>query len=505
MSYMGLDIGTTGCKALVFDSRGNEVASAYREYKTLTPREGWAELDSEHVCRCGMDVIREAATACSKDRIRGLGISSQGEAFTPIDAKGNMLCNAMVSFDTRTHDLCETWSVKFGRERLYRITGHTVHTMFSLFKLLWLREHHPDIWKKTHQFLCFEDLMHSRLGLDPAMAWSLAGRTMLFNVIKHKWDPEILTSAGVKPSQLARPLPSGSRVGIIPSAVAKVVGLPDDVFVVTGGHDQICGALGSGVTTDGMGMYATGTVECITPAFHAPVFSAELYESNLCTYDYSIEGMYATVAFCLTGGNILKWFRDEWSEKEVAEAARTGANAYERILDTMEDKPSGLLVLPYFTPSGTPHFDTETKGAILGLRLTTRKRDVLRALLEGVAFEMRMNLDILKRAGIHIRELRAIGGGARSRRWTQLKADVLNTPITTVKLTEAGCFGAAMLAKAADTGESISTVVKEWVQTEHVVQPNAANAETYEKLFPTYLNLYPAIRSLYKSKISAGT
>lgn len=496
MSYLGLDIGTTGCKALVFDEQGRPLASAYREYPVLAPQEGWAELDSERVMRACLEVVREAAGAAAGDPVCGLGVSSQGEAFTPLDAQGRLLGNGMVSSDARARTLCETWGREFGREKLYRLTGHTVHPMFTLFKLLWLREQRPEIWNQTAQCLCYEDLFHKRLGLDPAIGWSLAGRTMLFNVLTHAWDAEILAAVGLRPDQLARPLPSGAKAGVIPAVVARSLGLPDGVVVVTGGHDQICGALGAGVTTEGMAMYATGTVECITPAFLKPVFSPELYQSNLCTYDYTMGGLYTTVAFSLTGGNLLQWFRDEWSAAEVAEAARAGRNAYELILEQMPETPSGLLVLPYFTPSGTPYFDTDTKGAILGLRLTTHKRDVLRALLEGVAFEMRLNLDILRRSGVPIRELRAIGGGARSRRWTQLKADVLHTPITTVRVPEAGCLGTAMLAKAAVTGESLAAMVGAWVQTDQVVQPDPERAAFYDRQFDTYRRLHPALCAL---------
>jgi xylulokinase len=206
--------------------------------------------------------------------------------------------------------------------------------------------------------------------------------------------------------------------------------------------------------------------------------------------------MYTTVAFSLTGGNLLKWFRDEWGEREVAEAARSGVSAYEVLLRQIGDKPSSLLVLPYFTPTGTPYFDARATGAILGLRLTTRRAEVLRALLEGVTFEMRLNLSILERSGVKIEELRAIGGGARSLIWTQLKADVLNKPITTVAVTEAGCLGVAMLARAADTGETLSDIVRTWVKTGAVVEPNAENAAYYQERFAVYVKLYPTLKEV---------
>jgi len=496
MSYMGLDVGTTGCKAVVFDEHGHQLTSAYREYPVLSPQDGWAELDSAQVAGSCLAVIKEAAHSSAADPVRGLGISSQGEAFTPIGPNGEMLGNGMVSSDTRAAEIVDRFSREFGEKKLYEITGHTPYPMFTLFKLLWLRENRPDVWRNAAKFYCFEELIHYHLGLEPAISWPLAGRTMLFDVRKHEWSAEILDSVGLDRSRLARTLPSGAVVGTVPPEVARELGLPEGVIVVTGGHDQTCGALGAGVASPGRAVYATGTVECITPAFTEPIFSDELFRNNLCTYDFTAKGMYTTVAFCLTGGNLLKWFRDEFAQAEVAEAKKLDISPYELILRDMPEEPSKLLVLPYFTPTGTPYFDTEVKGAILGLRLTTSRAEILRGLLEGVALEMRLNMDILDRSGIEVSELIAIGGGARNAKWTQLKADVLNKPISIAAVTEAGCLGVAMLARAADTGEDLESLVRGWVRITDVVRPNAAKSALYAERFETYLRLYPSIKTL---------
>jgi xylulokinase len=300
----------------------------------------------------------------------------------------------------------------------------------------------------------------------------------------------------LEPDQLARPLSSGSTVGTISAKIASQLGLQNDVLVVTGGHDQSCGALGAGIISKGMAMYATGTVECITPVFEKPVFGDNLFKNNYCTYDFAIPGMYTTVAYSLTGGNILKWYRDEFAFQEKEVAMQSGRNIYEVILDTLPQRPSKLLVLPYFTPTGTPYFDSSITGSIIGLRFNTSREEILRALLEGVAFEMRLNLSILEKSGIVIDELRAIGGGGKSKVWTQLKANVLNKPITTVSVTEAGCFGVAILAKSATTGIPVEAIVSEWVKTSQTIFPQEEFAEYYEKQFRTYLKLYPALKSL---------
>jgi len=496
MSYMGLDIGQTGCKAIIFNNLGNQLSHSYREYQTIIPEEGWAELDSKEVSEACFEVMREAQASCSEDPVRALGISSQGEAFTPIGPGGELSAHAMITFDTRAANITDIWSRRFGLKKLYNLTGHTAHPMFSLFKLLWLKENRSDTFKKTTRFLCFEDLLQYRLGIEPHIAWPLAGRTMMFNIKRHCWDKEILDAVGIYPSQLAVPVPSGTVVGRIPHSIAKSLGFSKDVSVVSAGHDQPLGALGAGIVSPGRAMYATGTSECITPVFSDPVLSEDLFTANICTYDYTLKGMYTTVAFSLTGGNILKWFRDEWGQAERREAESSGRNAYELILEKMGASPSGVLVLPYFTPSGTPYFDSEVSGAILGLHLATTREEILRGLLEGVAFEMLLNLEILSRSGIQIDELRAIGGGAKSTKWIQLKADVMNKPITRVKVTEAACFAAAMLSRAALTDEPISSIVKRWVKTEGIINPIPENADIYMRRFEKYKKLYPLMKEL---------
>ncbi len=494
--YMGVDIGTSGCKAVVFDEVGCGVSAAYREYDVISPKGDWAELDSNEVMEKCFEVIAEAAVRAPRGSIRGLGVSSQGEAFTPIDARGDAFAGAPVSSDRRAVDYVRSFPESFGQEKLYQITGHTAHPMFSLFKLLWLRDNRPDVWKKAAKFLCYEDLLGHRLGVEPQMGWPLAGRTMLFDVRKHEWNADILDAIGLAPEKLARPVPSGSNAGQIKPEIARELGLAEGAFVATGGHDQPCSALGAGVTRPGAAVYATGTVECIMPVLSEPVFSDDLRTSNLCTYDYTIPGMYTTAAFSLTGGNILKWFRNEFGAAEVAAEQKTGTNAYDLLLEAAGDKPSNLMVLPYFTPSGTPYFDTETPGAILGLRLSTSRGEIIRALLEGVAFEMRLNLEILEHSGCKVDELRAVGGGAKSKIWTQLKADVIGKPVTVMNVTEAGCLGAAMLARSADVKTPVENLAAEMVRAGWTVQPSPECFDYYTSRFAAYKKMYPALKSL---------
>ncbi|NQU38784.1 MAG: hypothetical protein HQ523_02420 [Lentisphaerae bacterium] len=496
MNTMGIDIGTSGCKAIVCDAQGRQLAEAHRQYALLSPEAGAAELDSEAVMTACFEVIRMAAEAAGRGSVAALGVSSQGEAFTAVGADGKALCHAMVSSDVRATHHAETWPQTFGAKRLYEITGHTAHPMFTLFKLLWLRDNRPAVWRDAARFLCFEDLLSLRLGLEPTMGWPLAGRTMLFDVRRHEWNADILAAVGLDGSRLARPMPSGKVTGILSAAMARDLALAPGACVVTGGHDQPCAALGAGAIAPGTAMYATGTVECITPAFARAIFSEGQRAGNLCTYDHTMPGHYATVAFSLTGGNLLTWVRDRFGADGAAEADRTGRSAYELLIEEAGEGPSPLLALPYWTPSGTPHFDTRTPGLVTGWRMDTTRGQFIRALLEGVAFEMRLNLRILADAGCPIHQLNAVGGGARSRRWTQLKADVIGRPVHVMEVSEAGCLGVALLARAALDHASIEELVRAWVRVIDVAEPNPQRAPLFAERFADYQRLYAAARSL---------
>lgn len=494
--YLGLDIGTSGCKAVIFDENGRQLSSAYRDYDIISLHSGWAELDSNQVIGKCFEVIKESVSSVDAISVRGLGISSQGEAFTLLDKQGRTLCNALVSSDIRALEYTRTWVEKFGEDKLYRITGHTPHPMFSLFKLLWIKDNMPEIWSRTSKIFCFEDLLQYRLGVsDPALGWPLAGRTMLFDVVRHCWDKEILDAAGIRENQLARPLQSGTIAGYISNETVRELGLSAGTFLVTGGHDQPCSALGAGAIDPGVAVYSIGTVDCITPAFNKPVFSDSLQKSNLCTYDHTAPGLYATVAFSLTGCNIINWFMNEFGGPELEQAKNANCSPYDILLGKLPDGPSSLLVLPYFTPSGTPYFNTSVKGTIFGLDLNTKKEDILKALLEGVAFEMKLNLEILEQAGCHVRELRAIGGGSRSNILNQLKADVIGKPIVSLNITEAGCMGVAMLVMAADKKETIKDISTKWIRPVAILKPDPEFG--YDKLYKSYKKLYPKLKKYF--------
>lgn len=488
MSYLGIDIGTSSCKAIVFDASGRQIAPrVLRQYQIVSTAPGFAELDSSAVIACCLEAIVEAAKS-STEKIAALCVSSQGEAFTPVGADGRLLDNAMVSSDSRSLECMNNFTAAFGSEKLYRITGHTPSTLFSLFKLLWLKQNKPHIFAGARKFLCFEDLLAFSLGVEPAMGWPLAGRTMLFDVAKHEWSREILDAIELSPDKLARTLPSGSVAGIIPQERASALGLPRGVKFVTGGHDQTVGALGAGVCNAGEAMYAAGSVECICPVIPELTLTPVLFRNNLCSYDYSLPGLHTTVAYSLTGSNLLDYFRNNFGN----------GMDYTGLIDAMPECPTSLLALPYFTPSGTPYFDQTTPACIYGMRMTTSRGELLKGMLEGIALEMKLNLAILKESEIHIDCFTATGGGCRNPRLVQLKADILNRPLKCPSVEETGCRGAAMLAQSADENIPVSELIR--LRTEHgnYFTPNAERISFYEEKFKQYQHFSSTVRNLFQ-------
>lgn len=498
MSYLGIDIGTTGCKVIAFDERGSILAQAYAEYPLYHPQSGWSELDAEEVYAKVIACLRKVteSDAVRRDPPVSLAVSSQGEAVVPVDAKGRALARSIVTFDTRGDEFVPRFREKLGDERFFAITGMPLSGIGTVNKILWWKQYAPEVFRNARYFLCFEDFFIFRLGLPPAVSFPLASRTMMFDVQKGTWSQDILDIAGIEPERLAQAFPSGTPVGEVSRAFAESVGWKGTPLVATGGHDQPCGALGAGVIAEGLAMDATGTVECIAPAIPHFVGGEAMWRNNLCCYHHAFPGLYTTLVYNFTGGVILRWFRDQFGEKEKEMAERLGKDAYELLLEGLPEHPTDLFVLPHFTMTGTPYFDSRSAGMIVGLSLNTTKKEFIKALLEGVSYEMKFNLSLLNDAGIAVTRLRAIGGGAKSPVWLRLKADIYGIPVETLSVSEAACFGAALLGRKAKEGvRDFAALVRDLVRVQDVYDPDPKRAKIYEERFAVYRRLYPALKN----------
>ncbi|MCU0520396.1 MAG: FGGY family carbohydrate kinase [Anaerolineae bacterium] len=507
MRLLGLDIGTTGCKAALFEQDGTLVASASREYDILINKPGWAEQDAEAVWRRAQDALREVLAATRGGApVKAIGLSVQGEAIIPVDATGCSLRPAILGMDTRTGTQNDWLREHIGARHLFDRTGMPVHTINTLPKLLWLREHETALWEVADRFLLYEDFIIGKMTGEPVISRCLASRTQLYDLRDDAWSGEILEALALDASRLAPVRPSGFCVGPMGTGLAADLGFDGAPLVVTGGHDQACGALGVGLTQPGLAMVSTGTAEVVEVALSSPALNATLYAGNISVYAHTVAELYLAMTLNHSGGMLLRWYRDTFGREEIEAAASyahhvgdtgRGREAYDFLLAEASSEPTSLLLLPHFAGSGTPTFDTGSKGAILGLTFGTTKAEIAKAILEGLTFELRTNLDLLRAGGVEIDELRAIGGGARSDLWLQLKADVTGIPVVAPRVTDAACWGAALLAGCgAGCFDSLVQAAAEGVHLERRFEPDGELVGRYAERYALYTDLYPTLSDL---------
>jgi xylulokinase len=493
-TLLGLDVGTTGCKAVLFDEDGTLLASASREYAVDLPQPGWAEQDIERVWALAMEAMGQAITTAGAGEVAAIGLSVHGEAVTPVDGAWRPLRPTILGMDTRTGPQNDWLRERFGGERLFERTGMPIHTVNTLPKLLWLRQHEPDTWRRAERFVLVEDFFIARMTGQAVISECLASRTQLYDLSGGGWDAEILEVLGLEAGRLSAVRPSGSAVGTLSAELTEALGLVRAPVVVTGGHDQACGALGAGLTASGLASVSTGTAEVVEVALASPVVSQPLYEADISVYRHVVPGLYLAMTLNHSGGLALRWFRDGFCEVDLARATRDGGDAYDLILPDAMAGPTGLLVLPHFSGSGTPTFDTASKAAILGLTFATTRRDIAAAILEGLTYELRRNLDLLIANGARIDVLRAIGGGARSRLWLQLKADITGIPVVTPRVTEAAALGAALLAGVgAGLFPNAVEASGRFLQLTETFTPEPARHADYTRQYELYRQVYPAV------------
>jgi len=495
MSLLGIDVGTTGCKAVAFNPEGKVLAIAYREYPLHSPQPGWAELDSAQVWMDVQDCIREVAKQTKDDPISALAVSAQGEAVTPVDEDGNILSNSIVSFCSRTEPYVKTWADKFGRKAVFEASGQPLASLFTALKLQWMKDNQADVLSKTKYILGFEDLVNFKLTGEAVTDYSLASRTMVFDLNTKDWNQGFLDFIGIEREKMPEAKPSGTLIGTVQDYIAGELGLPRGVAVVTGGHDQPCQMLGAGVTEPNVAAYGIGTVECIGPAFPNLLLNDTMLENNICCYYHTCPDLFIALVYNFTGGSLLRWYRDTFAQDEMRRAQEMGKDVYDILTSEASDQPSNILVLPHFTTSGVPHFDTRARGVFAGMRLGTTKGEMTRAVLEGITYEMRLCVELFQQAGGTIEVLRATGGGAKSPYWLQLKSDLIGIPIAVPSVAEAGCLGCAILAGSA-TGvyPSIKDAAERLATIDKTYYPDNKFHEAYTERFECYKELYPSLK-----------
>jgi xylulokinase len=498
MSILGLDIGTSRCKASVVDYQGNIIGQASREYSLINPKQGWEELDPLVVWNSVKTVIREAIKESINDPVISISVSSFGEASVPVDVKGNVLHNSIMYIDSRGKEEADYLVSQLGRSQILSVTGVNAHSMYGICKIMWLKKNKPEVFQKTWKFLHFADYILFQLGAGPHTDYSLAARTMAFNIISKKWSSEILDCAGMDEKIFGKPVQAGTIVGNVSQKMAEELNLSTNVKLVAGGHDQPCAALGAGVIKGGFAVDGLGTTECITPAFDHPIISDTMAESSFACVPHVVKDLYVTYAFTFTSGSVLKWYRDNFGTAHTLGKTYSDGELYDLLIERASDKASEIFILPHFAGAATPYMDTESKGAIVGLNINTRAEEIIKAILEGITYEIMVNVDKLKESGIDIKELRAVGGLSQSDKFLQLKADMMGCQVSTLQISEAGTLGVAILAgTACGIYKDIDDAVKCLVKKKKEFYPNPKNNEIYKEKFEIYKRIYPLVKKIF--------
>lgn len=493
MSYIGLDVGSTGCKAAVIGKHGEKLSESYREYDKKVNA---AEMDPSELWDKVKEVIGESVKL-SGEKPEALAISSFGESFVPVGKDGEPLNGIMFYTDPRGEDQCREFLEKLGDSEIMRRSGAKAHPMYSLPKIAWLRENKPRVFDKTDKFMLIADYIGFRLSGEAVIPWSLAARTLAFNIEDKKWDEKLLGLAGIDKDRMSVPAQSGTVSGKILPSVAEELDLSHEMKIITGGHDQVMAVVGSGAEVPGTAAYGMGTVDCVVPVFGKPVFNTAFMEYNYCSIPYAADNSYVTYAFSFSGGSMLKWFRDSFAQNSIEEAKKAGISSYALLDRQCAKEPGDVMVIPHFAGSGTPELNTASKGAIYPMDFSVGLPELYRAVLDGVAYEMRYNAEILADFGIYTKEYRATGGGSRSPLWMEIKASVLNTPIIPLDTEEAGVQGTAMLcAVACGEYSSIKEASEQFVKCKTPVLPDRRLASIYDEKYGRYKEIREQIKKL---------
>jgi xylulokinase len=329
------------------------------------------------------------------------------------------------------------------------------------------------------------------LGAEPFVDYSLANRTLLFDLGEHTWSEEILELVGLDRSKLPDPAPAGEVIGTISDSMARELGLPSGVSIVTGAHDQCANAVGCGVIREGRAVYGMGTFICITPAFSERREPAAMIEQGLNTEHHAVPGQFVSFIYN-QGGSLVKWFRDRFAAVEHRLAQESGRELYADLFAEIPEGPSGVVVLPHFATTGPPEFLSDSCGVIAGLRLETSRGDILKGILEGVTFYLKECVESLPPTGIEITDFRAVGGGSKSDAWIQMSADILGQPFVRPKVPEAGALGAAIIAGVGHgVFPSYRDGVEAMVSLERTFEPDPHKQKLYESQFEQYQRLWP--------------
>lgn len=507
MAYlMGIDVSTTATKALVVDERGAVIAEASDTYPLQTPRPLWAEQAPADWWRACVNAIRAVLTRVNPNDIVGIGMTGQMHGLVLLDADGQVLRPSILWNDQRTAAQCAEITARAGGAReLLRLIGNPVLPGFTAPKVLWVREHEPEVYARAAHILLPKDYLRYKLTGVYATEVSDASGTALLNVAERAWSDELLRALEIPRAWLPEVFESPVISARISDEAARATGLCAGTPVVGGGGDQAAQAVGTGIVQEGIVSATLGTSGVVFAA--SDRYRAEP-NGLLHAFCHAVPGKWHLMGVMLSAAGSFRWFRDVLGQAEKAQAAESGQDAYDLLTAEAALAPAGcegLIFLPYLTGERTPYPDPEARGVFFGITLRHGKPHLVRATLEGVAYGLRDSLELMRALDLEIRQVRASGGGARSPLWRQILADVFDAELTQVNTTEGAAFGAALLA-GVGTGvyASVEAACASTIRVTDAVEPSDA-ARVYNAYYPVYRSLYPALRESFHAVAAIAT
>lgn len=499
MSFLGLDVGTTCCKAAICSDTGEILSRSYKQNDLFISRDRF-ELDPLQLWKSCVSVIKKAVEKKkSSDDIEAMSICTIGEATCPISSHGEPLHNIILHVDKRGNEFTKDIEKRIGKERIYSITGQIPSHIYTIFKILWYRKYMEDLYSRVHKFVLLEDYILHKMGFSFFISHSLASRTSAFDIRKKQWSQEILEYLDIDKELLSEPVPTGYCVGSLNNSIAGSLGLKGGVKVFSGCHDFMSATLGAGVLRPGVALDNIGTFEGLGIVSEDFILNKGLLEGNI-SVNCFVDNKYLYIGYISSSGSALKWFRDAFCKTEMENGIKEGVDAYELILEKMPEMPTNLLFLPHLVGSGTPSLDPSSKGALIGITLDINKSDMVKSILEGTSYEFKINIDLFKTAGLNISSMNASGGGAKSKKWLQIKADIYDTEINKIGEQETGCLGLAMIcARSLGIYASYEDCVRNMVRKVRRFFPNREYTKKYRTLYNLYRQLYPKLKNLNRS------
>ncbi|MBN1450035.1 MAG: xylulokinase [Anaerolineales bacterium] len=490
--FIGIDTSTTATKALLIDENGQVLGVASNEYPYETPQPLWSEQDPALWWHGTTQSIRQvlAKTGVDAATVKGIGLTGQMHGLVLLDEKGDVLRPAILWNDQRTGPQCDAIRLKLGREKLIQITGNDALTGFTAPKILWVQEHEPEIWKQARHILLPKDYVRYKLTSEFASDRAGGAGTILFDLAKRDWSPEVLAALDIPAEYLPKTFEGTDVTGTLTPTVANDLGLPAGIPVFGGGGDQAASAVGTGAVRAGVVSLSLGTSGVVFATTDGPAIEPE---GRLHAFCHSVPGKWHFMGVMLSAAGSLRWHRDTFAPN----------TDYDTLLAPVADilpGSDGLFFLPYLTGERTPHPDPLARGAFVGLTVRHGFAHLTRAVLEGVSFGLRDSFELMKGAGLKdISQVRVTGGGARSPFWRQILADVLQAELVTVNTTEGAAYGAALLAAAGSGAfRSVEAACDATIQITGTTSPGT-NQSVYNEIYPLYRELYPALRPTFNA------